>query len=136
MASVFSVAITISLIVVVIPLSGCDEVFEAGGKNVPLLQFPQDSWEKMCISSQHEIPDLEIRKIYNEVRCWGGEEVRPGYIYLSFFSKMGECMRLRIRGHFFHRGNSETRCFDRDFASTTSLAGRSGIYSLEKFQGE
>lgn len=68
-------------------------------------------WERLCVSSQYEEPDVTISGVVDLNRCWGTREVPRATIFLTYVYGDASCKREVANGNLLQDGNSETRCF-------------------------
>jgi hypothetical protein len=92
------------------------------------------NWDRLCISSQYEIPDIEVERMIG-VRCWDGEEVPNKKIFLTYRLVSGRCKGSVISGDFLERDHSETRCYLRSELSGKQFVKTGGIYSIKDSVG-
>ncbi|WP_148043622.1 hypothetical protein [Paracoccus methylarcula] len=102
---------------------------EDGPLNLPL----DEGRSYVCISSQYEIPDMEIQK-YIDGTCWGGNEVPVGSTYITQLKSPNKCNKFRIDANFISGEPYGTRCFTKNEIDGYNLIIRSGIIEMEQGQ--
>jgi hypothetical protein len=109
----------VTLLYIALLLSGCMpdyEQLEILEEGYDLKKNVSKKWEKVCFSSQYELPDLSY-----SVSCWNGNEVPNQSIAITYLHADNTCTLKMISGDFLSPRNSETRCFTFKEVDETNL---------------